>query len=218
MTFFELCRATLRDSGTSDPHGLTSVRDGLDPARSTFSEPFTQLVGWVQQAWREIQLERDDWSFRHQQFTAEVPNRTVTLRWDVLTDANDNLSIPSDPGFQEWLFETGSGDGSRAWYAYDANDTRWPLAYVDFAYRRAHSEDLNFNQSSTVPTYVTPTRDGLGLTFTPSATEPFRIEGMYITAPQELALDNDVPSIPKQHHQAIVWRAVMLLHGSDEGC
>lgn len=216
MTFFELCRAALRDSGTGNPAGFTSVCDGLDLTRTTATEPFGQLVGWVQQAWREIQLERDDWSFRHHEFQAQVPRGVEMLQWDAMLEPGGGRSIPGNPGFQQWLFGTQPRDGWREWYAYDGDETRWPLAFVDYAYRRANSDDLNFNQTSTVPTYVSQTRDGLGVTFTPPGTDPFRLEGLYIAAPQELTRDSDVPDIPSQYHQAIVWRAVMLLHGSDE--
>ena len=66
------------------------------------------------------------------------------------------------------------------------------------------------------PTYVAAVGSAKKLAFTPVATAAFDVDGFYLGAPQLLHADSDVPELPASYHDAIKWRAMMLLHGADE--
>jgi len=65
------------------------------------------------------------------------------------------------------------------------------------------------------PTFVTETSEGKW-DFFPRPAKQYTIWFEYVTTPQELTNDDDVPTIPTEYHEAIVWRALMNYADYDE--
>lgn len=195
-TFLELVNDVARESGTvSESQELTTVTGATGRLR--------KIVGWTRQAWEMIQRARNDWTFTRAQFEGEL---TVgQTEYDPTTD----LGITN---FGRWL---PYGDSLGAPSLYDPAVGRadelplMAISFRDFAQRYL----VGAPQQIRPGVYAV---GGRSLHVGGPPDKAYKIRGFYRRGVQSLAADSDVPFIDEQYHQAIVWRALMLLGDDDE--
>lgn len=196
MNFLKLVQEAARDAGAiAGLPSLTSV--------SGVSGRAAQLVGWVRDAWIDIQNQRQDWLWMKRRFTADLISGTNTY-----TAASLNLTRVADWDRGTWRYNrmmlydpaTGKSDeGPLTYIGYDVWLDRWD--------RGVHDQNRPSEWT------VSPLNE---LLFGPTPDKTYTIRGGYRVTPQELVLDSDIPEMPEQFHRLIVVEAIALMDISDE--
>lgn len=178
MTYLELVRRLAREVGASG--GIQSLQTAEGEAK--------RLADWVNQAWLDIQLVRDTWSWRLNEFEVAVPSGSAIVDTSTITDFYKPLK--------------GSVYGK-----FVAASTWFPLEYIDFQawqdYVRTRPTAISqptsytLKPDRTVELYPIPAND-------------YSVRGLYVKKPQQLVNDFDVPILPEEFHQLIVYQAMML--------
>ena len=178
MTYLELVRRLARGVGASGT--IQSLQAAEGEAK--------RLADWVNQAWLEIQLARDTWSWRLNEFEVSVPAGTSVVNTATVTDFYKPLN-----GFIYGKF---------------SNTSTWlPLQFVDFqtwqSYVRSrqasHGQPTNYTQ-----------RFDRNIELYPIPNQNYAVRGLYVRKPQRLVNDFDEPILPEEYHQLIVYQAMML--------
>ncbi len=192
MNFIELCRAAASDSGTiAGLPSLTSVVGATGRG--------AQLVGWVRDAWIDIQNERSDWIFMRSDslYTSLTPGKA----WYTPVE----LGIPNVAR----MLRVSVVDLTRG--ISDTSDLR-QIPYSQYRTSYGLTEDLGR------PVVWSEYQDNLGLLFgaAPVPDKAYQISGDYILTPQVLENDTDIPRMPAQYHRLIQAEAIRLAARSDE--
>ncbi len=197
MDYLTLCKEVAADAGTIAGFQNVTTVVGLSgrPAK---------LVGWVRDAWIDIQNERNDWSWMRRRFgpvamTAGVDSYTATA-----------FGISR---FGEWLQDR---SGFRTFAIYDPDQgTAQTRAMDQISYDSWIERWGRGDHPSQMPVEwaISPTREIL---VGPKPDKAYMISGEYRISPQELSADGDVPEMPAQYHRVIIPRAIRLASSSDE--
>lgn len=194
-TFLSLCNDVARESGTFGGQTLATVTGATGRG--------AKIVAWTRQAWQMIQREREDWTFRRAQFS-----HALTI--------GETLYTPADLGVTDF------GGWERATERYQ------PFTLYDSALGRADETMLRFvayrdwlnTYDRGAPDQVRPNvvsfTWGREVVVGPPPDKAYVLRGWYRRGVQNLTLDADEPYIDEDYHQAIVWRALMLLGDDDE--
>lgn len=196
-TYLELCQKTARESG---------IVAGTQPLSvSGQTGLLLQIVGWVADAWTEIQNKRNAWSWMHAPWSG-----TLTAGTGVYTAGSFGLArhgrwIGDDPVTRRYpttlyLQAAGIAD-ERPIFAIGYDD--WLARYgrgVQVAARPVHYA-------------VSPANE---LCFGPVPDAAYVARGRYTKSAQVLAANADTPECPTQFHDVIVHRARMKLAAHDE--
>lgn len=199
-TFLELCKSVAQDSGT--------IPDLNAPATVTSQTGrLLRIVGWTRDAYKDIQRHREDWRWMQHEFTGS----TVA---DVQAYLADAIGVTSR--FASWTFRDEAGVAIAS--IYDPTESRATEGFLtDIPYeifRRNYMYGAGVNERGK-PIYVSvDPQDRLVLWPTPDKT--YIVRGMYRKSPQILAADADIPEMPSSYHEAIKWRALILLGTFDE--
>lgn len=99
--------------------------------------------------------------------------------------------------------------------AQHGNSTPVPVIYIPW--ENWLYKELSFTQNAASgPAYVSSDFEG-NVVFYPQTLDPFRINFIYSTAPQELVAYDDVPTkLEAEYHEWIAWRALMNLAQYDK--
>lgn len=179
MNFLELCQRARRECGGEGP--TTVVGQVGELAR---------LVGWVQDAWDEIQVARRDWRWmwvqQSKSLTAGAYQRSET--------AIDFRNVKVDD-MRCFLYSVALG-----------NQDIQPITYLPW-----EEYSLTYNRGPLQtgrPTVfsIMPNRN-LILPVITDQDYTFVVE--YHRRPTQLEVDADTPGMPWEFHMAIVWKAVM---------
>lgn len=155
------------------------------------SGEFLKLVRWTQRAWEEIQVEQP-WCFRWVPFSQALTASTRVF--DLFGASYLNVTgakLQTDPLVLE-------------------HPTTGQKKRMDFLHYRLFLDLFADADTTTVegwPTSVTQ-RPDYQIEFDNTLDEAYILTGAYISAPQELTADSDVPDMPEQYHQAILYRAL----------
>ena len=205
-TYLELCQQTLRDSDTDAPEVLTSLQD-VDSYHQ-------QVAAFVAEAWRDVQGLHENWGWRQREFKADLKVGTATYEWRELRDGDNERSIPGEPGFRNWTNNPPAGE--LIWYiSSPAQDHAnvGPLPQIEFSLMRRRR--LSF-KSRTRPNAITFLPDKK-LEVHPTPDLAYRIYGMHVMGIQTLSNENHIPlGLEGEYHDIIKWKAIMMLHASDE--
>lgn len=178
MTYLELVRRLAREVGAS----------GTIQSLQTVEGEAKRLADWVNQAWLDIQLVRDTWLWRLNEFEVSVSSNSAIVDVSTITDFYKPLK---DSVYGKFV----------------AASTWFPLDYIDFQtwqdYVRARpvviSQPTSYTlkPDRTLEVYPTPSND-------------FSVRGLYVKKPQQLVNDFDEPILPEEFHPLIVYQAMML--------
>ena len=196
MTFLDLCRAAANDSGTIA--GVPSFTTTVGATGRV-----EQLVGWVRNAWIDIQNERTDWLWMRKSFShaLTIDKRDYTAAELGITDFGSFWPDSPDEGRTMSLYDPATGQADensieqvgwgryRSRYDFGSHDAQRP------------SEWAFYNNKL----WVGPKPD-----------KAYVLRGEYRRSPQILTLDSDTPEMPVAFHRLIVAEAIRLMARSDE--
>jgi len=178
MNFIQLARETRKRAGLQ----------GTGPSSVSATGYEAAIVSYVQDAWADIQNERNQWRWMRGQAAFTISQG----------DGEYLLGDIFSPGyrFNRWHKDT----------CYILVDSKWnPLrfmAYDQFVY-------LTQNQTEdTRPSRFTIRPQDSALLFD-SPDGPYSIKIDYQKSLQELVIDSDVPEMPEQFHRLVVYGGVM---------
>lgn len=188
-TFLDLCNSLARESGTvaGDPPMSSVVaqtgRRGL-------------IVGWIQRAWRDIQLYKPNWQWMRAELEA-----TTTPGVDRYTGAQ-----LGQPPLRRWVYQEGSESGVTIYLETAGRDDEGHLWFVPWDHFRRTL--LVGPQTPGRPTFfsIAPSNE---IVLSPNPDAVYRIRAEYQKSPQALVANTDVPSLPEAHHD-VIWRAALL--------
>lgn len=182
MTFLELCKKLRQEAASS----------GNDSTVVDAANEWGRLRDWINQAWIDLQLMRDDWNWMR----AEVSFNTVAEQAEYAY-ASSPISLTN---FRRW-----NNDSFRIYLDSVGDEHR--LQYMP--YRDFRNEYLisTFQTTYAYPSVITvsPT-DSLILALPPD--NEYTVTGEYYKRPTELDADDDEPSFPSYFHMLIVYRAM----------
>lgn len=180
--------------GSGNPAALTGLTGRL-----------ARCLDWTQEAYREIQRHRPDWSWMRREFSGAALENTSTFEFG-------DWSITR---FRSWRYDGRPGRDS-GWTVYltseGAVDER-PLTFCPWEtfralYRRGDPE-TGYPQVFTIDP-----RNRVVLAPTPD--DDYTVTGEYMLGLQPLTLAADVPEMPETFHELIVYHALIMLSESDE--
>lgn len=192
-TFLQLCQQTARDSGTVS---------GVQPTTVVSQTGWLgTIVAAVSNAWVDIQNDRNAWAWMRKEFTGGLLADTAEYT-PASFGLTDHAEWIDDEGCVTiYLTATGVSDENA-------------LSRIDWAdWRKRYDRG---SQTSARPAhYAVRPRDG-ALCFGPTPDAAYTVRGEYRSTPQVLAVNADIPEMPERFHDAIKYRALMLLGQHDE--
>lgn len=188
MNFLQLVNRTRHECGVSGAD-LPSVTGATGEAG--------RIVDWVRSAWVDVQTAHEDWEFMRQpvEFNLTAQQQTYTAANAGLTD------------FGNW-----KRDSFRCSSVGNNYADEQLLNYMDFTTFRNLYQYGNMRNTFARPVVVSVTPQK-SLAFGSIPDQPYVIVGEYYTAPVELSLDADTPTLPVRFHMMIVYRAMMYYAG-----
>ena len=198
-TFLQLVNDVERESGTVNTTSRTTDVTAPPTGRQE------KIIAMTRQAWEMVQNSRTDWPWMQVETT-----KVLTIgqtRYNAITD----FALAN---FARWQRHT------RYFSPFSIYDTAlgrkdegdldfWP--YSDW--KIAHDRGFEANGRPIEYSLDAQRRFCVG----PPPDKAYTLRATYYRKPQLLAVNADEPICPSEHHQVIVWQALMLLHGHDEG-
>lgn len=197
MTFLELCQKAAKESGT--------VTDFSQPATVlNQTGRLSHIIGWVQDAWRDIQTARSRWLWMQGEFEG------ATVAAQQRYSATDDFGLTR---FDEWIFHPHDWMDSTI-TLYLTRDDEQPLRFLpwDTFYTVRLRGGAADDQNRPYEFSIDP---ALKLVLYPIPDAAYSVRGRYYKAPQELADDADVPEMPVRFHDLIWMKAVVSLAAND---
>lgn len=191
-TFLEICQDVREETGISGS-GPVSVTTAIGIER--------RIVGWVRQAWVDVQQFRPDWPWMVKDFTFNLSpeKERYTLAELNLTDVD------------RWIF-----DQTRI---YKTADGRLGESYIRSAdyYRDWLSLTIGITENTT-PTHILFNPTNNELVFFPAPDAEYTTTTRYYRQPQRVAADIDIPLVPPgaRFQEIIKWKALMY-YGFHDG-
>ena len=187
MNYLELCQAVVRE-------GAITPGDGKPSTVKEQTGRMRLVADWVNRANKSIQSERNDFSFRVREVDFNVDPTDDYLR---LIDTHSDIE-----SINEMTASVRNEDGTRLIA---------PVPWRQFRYDRLYS----LPKTEGLPTqYSYDTAGDIHLIPRPVNPCIFRCEVKL--GPQIMTEDTDVPYIPVQYHDVIVYRALMYFYEYDE--
>lgn len=180
-TFLELTQRLRQEAGIA----------GSGPVSTTFqSGELKRLVDWVASSWNDIQISKPNWLWMTGQFQF-----VTTPSQREYTSAQAGIATR----FSHWNPRT-----VRLGLTPPNDETLlMPVSYDD--YRSVYMTGPQ-PESRPVVVAVTPAQK-LALGYVPN--DAYTVTGEYQKTPQKLTADADVPEMPEQFHEAILYLALM---------
>lgn len=195
-TFLELVNDVERESGT------VQRAQRLSTVVSPSTDRQEKIVKWTAEAWRQIQTSRTDWPWQRGEFSHAL---TVgQLRYTAA-----QLGITS---FSRWAQPTSTFNPYSIYESGEqANENE--LFFTSFErWRTDYDRGEPLRNRPNVYSFDYDNRLCVG----PPPDKAYILRGSYKRSAQILAADTDVPRCAEQHHNTIVWKALLLLAENDE--
>ena len=197
-TYLQLCQKVARECGIA---GGTDLAPKPSAVTSQIGE-LNRLVNWVADAYKEIQEARN-WRWLRKKFTVDTADGVNTYAFGVVTDVEDAAVITR---FKAWrlndrnnppkLYLTSSGVASQVFLSWTVWDN------FEYLYETGALQ----NQTSQ-PVHITVNpNDEIQLGITPN--DIYTLTGSYWRSAQILAADGDIPEMPVQYHDLIMYQAM----------
>lgn len=187
MNFLSLVNRTRRECGISGAD-LATIESGLSLERRRF-------VDWVNQAWVDLQMARDDWQWMRK----DVVFQTIAAQ------SNYTLAEAGATDVSEWI-----ADSFRSYLTAGGQVGEQPMEWVEYPRFRDQYQFSSMRTTTGFPLWITKNPDH-SLAVWPLPADAYTIEGQYYRAPSELALDNDNPvdgGLPERFNGLIVYKAM----------
>lgn len=182
MTFLEICKRVREEAGIS----------GLGPATVVSqSGEMGRVVSWTRSAYDMIQLQRNNWNWLRAEFEFD----TTLNKYDY---------TPLEAGITE-RFSQWDSDTIKSFRTSVGISNEFELG--ELLYRQYRSVYLTGPQPPGTPICFAVAPDQK-LLLGPKPDGVFTVSGQYWKTPQRLSLDADVPEMPAQFHELIVWKAL----------
>lgn len=197
MNFLQLCQALARDSGTvAGVPNITSVAGA--------SGRVLQVVGWVRDAWIDIQNERPDWRWMVKTFAKPLVINQMAYTASGLGIGDFGAWLPDVPA-----------DGVRRMTIYETGLQAQEGEIVQIPYPEWRARYLRGSHTANKPTeWAISPQNELSLGTKPD--KAYIVTGEYRRSAQELVADADTPEMPAQFHRVIIGEALRLMSRSDE--
>ena len=194
MNYLELTQKAVRLSGVRlDPPTSVSAAKGLA------ADFFT----YVNDAWRDLQMERPEWYFRIKETQIDI-DPTVLESGQKVSRLNIQSPINRSFNFMA-LYDFHIKDAN------DPEDKPTSMTYIPWNnYPERTSLELEYNeqtQNPNRPNVFTVSPDG-DVWLYPIPDKTYVLNFFGIKKIQELCQDCDVPFLPNEYHDMIVWRAI----------
>ena len=191
-TFLELAQKVAEKSGT--------VTDGQPTTVEDLTGRLKKVVDMTAEAWRDIQRSRNEWLWMRMDFSGNTSSGIAEY-------APASFAV-SD--LARWV------SGNNAIYLSDTSigfEDEGPLRMIDWdVFVRRYKRGTHDNSRPTEYA-IAPNRR---INFGPTPDKDYTIRGEYYKTIQTLAVSADIPEMPEDFHDLIVWRALILLTGHDE--
>lgn len=197
-TFLELCNDLKQETDIAGP-------ELVDVAGQTGEQ--LKLVNWIKRSYAEICGRRTDWKFLRSSFTVD----TVVGDGDYLiqncTDSNSLLAL-ARTGFTDWLRWT-----LRVYPVGELIQEK-RLPYLDWeSFRETYL--IRVRPIQPVMCFAVRETDQ-ALVLGPIPDRLYTVVGDYMRLPPPLAAKDDVPVFDAQHHELIVWNALIRYMAFEE--
>lgn len=195
-TFLQLCQRVARESGTISGSALPA-------SVVSQSGRLLKVVDWTAQAWVDIQNMSESWKFLRKELPSGCVTVAGTARYTGASFSIDTLAkwVHAKDTFTVYLQSTGVADESRL----------DPISWADW--RRLYGMG---SQTQGKPRHYAISDDN-ELCLGPIPDAVYVVNGLYVRTPQVLEANDDEPLLPERFEMVIVWEAVELLAGHDEG-
>jgi hypothetical protein len=186
MNYLDLCKTTHSEGGIAGAGPATAVNQTGMSAK---------IARWVRDAWIDLQSLYPNWKFlrKRETKTLEAGEREYGLVSDL-----------GMPNVRKWdndlLFITDPDTGYRA-----------PLKFVEYPDFEATYSQFNPGKPS-----VFTVMPDFTLAFNATPDKAYVVTFNYWMTGERLVDDDDIPSIPEDHHMTIVWLALSR-YGTHEG-
>lgn len=184
---------------------LESGRSGITPSAVTgLTGMNSRLLGWIDDAYRNVQLLHDSWLFRRGDFSYTT----------VASTQNYTASDASLSDLADWKYNPDGNylSGIRIYSSVSDEQDMFFIPWDDF--KTSYKYGSHRTQTGR-PTVFSIKYDGsMDLWAIPNAV--FTVNGEYIKQADTMSANNDTPVIPSDYHMIIVWGALML-YGAYEG-
>lgn len=197
-TFLQLAQKLRQECGVS-----TSITSPYPTTCQSQVGELARLVTWIQDAWREIQLKHDNWRWMRGTATVNTVIGTDTYANGAFTDQASNKAISR---FARWWADD-LVDRPKAYLTSGGSSGQYWLIYWDW---RAFKRIYKFGVQQTTqnqPVNIT-TDDAQNVVLGPIPNDIYTVTLDYQKGPLELTLDGDVPDMPAQFHNLIVYEAM----------
>lgn len=204
-TFLQLVNDVERESGTVNQAAMLSTVVGATGRQK-------KMVEWTRQAWEMIQRERQ-WHFRRKAFSHALTIGQMVYTSTNLTIADFDGWVPATRRFQPFsLYDPAIGRVDEG-----------VLRVIDYrTWLSMYDRGVPQQQRPTLAALTWSREVAVGA----PPDKAYVLRGWYQRAIQRLGYnvdgsvmsspDADVPYLPADYHQAIVWKALMLLGEDDE--
>lgn len=204
-TFLELTQKVAQEMGTI-PGAKRPGQAGARPSTVESSDEMeSRIVGWVQDAWIDVQNEERAW-------------RWMQTRFDEALTIGKASYAAADLGitrFGGWKLYDDRGVGNFTIYGdvdFGDEGPMYPMEW--YAFRSYYQRGVS--QSGEPTALAIDDQDVLWVYPVPDAAKAWRMRGVYRKSAQVLTLNADVPECPDDHHDVIVWKALIKADVWDE--
>lgn len=195
-TFLDLVKETERESGTMATVLSTTASQ---------SGRHLKFVTWVASAWTDLQRERDDWQWMKGLWSSPL------LAGVSFYDAA-SLGIAR---WGQWTYDRPARQDVFLYLPSEGRSTEGALPFRPWEAFVATCLRGSATEESGKPALYSVAPDGK-IHLWPSPDAAYVLSGEYIKAPQVLAADADIPEMPAAYHDAIKYRALLIMAVHDE--
>ena len=197
-TFLKICQNVSRECGVAGGADASPTPTAVTGQTGELN----RIVNWVADAYTEIQNSRN-WRWLRKDFEVDTVAGTATYAFGIVTDVDDAAVISR---FREWrladrrnppkIFLKSTGVGGQVFLSWTVWDN------FEYLYLTGSLQDQT---SQPVHITVNP-KDEIQLGIVPN--DIYTLRGAYFKSPQILAANGDVPEMPTQYHNLIMYQAM----------
>lgn len=200
MNFLQLCQKLAREAEITAADSVPATVVGQ-------TGQLGRIVGWVKDAWTDIQNKEEQWKWLKRRFTFDTVADDDTYAPGDVTDVDAGAAIARfgswyvlDPCDPPLAYLQASGEAGR----YDLI----PMKFRDFRYRFRRQP-----VSAQRPTHIS-IDDQNNLVLGPKPDGVYVVTGFFFRSAQTLSANADTPEMPAQFHD-LVWRVAIQMYGAN---